>query len=108
MQIFYKIKTFFISLFIFLIIKINRKDYFYSFLKFYCKDLKSGIKFYNMWFKILDQYILFVGLVSCRAMSAHISFVLEGYEKYPTENKLTFYLNTKYGSQIYLNEDQYV
>jgi hypothetical protein len=100
-----------IQIFLFLKYKCDHEKYLYSYLKLYCKDLKSGIRFYNFWNNNLNQYLLFCGYISLRAMSYHISCVIEKYETNSTiwlvnNNQMTNYISTKYGSQIYLNEWQ--
>lgn len=77
----------------------NKNEEFYDWLRDQFTDLPSAINWYNDW---SDEQESPFGLYSMRAMSYHISRVLEGYKECPDVS--ISYLETQHGASIYMNE----
>lgn len=77
---------------------------FYNYLKSKFSNLKECIQWYQKW-KDNDQVIPEYEKeeFSLRTMAYHCSRVLEGYAIDPYLNRITSYINTKYGVEIYFS-----
>lgn len=83
-------------------------DEFYDYLYSMFKDLDSCIEWYNKWKENdqdIDGHPEWSGdnCFSMRAMAGHCSVVLEIIEGNESAEYCGNYIDTKYGSEIYLN-----
>ena len=76
----------------------EEKNEFYDWLRTQFTDLESAKVFAQKWAREMNQETPF-GDFTQRAMSYHISNVLEG--KNEDEGGITMYITTKYGVDIY-------
>jgi hypothetical protein len=103
MKLKYKIR-YIIAIGIYLYAVIKGKDWFYLFLKFYVKDLNQAKELYNIFRYEWNEKIPLISYFGLRSICYHLSMVLEGYETDPNLDAfLTDYMQTRYGSEIYLN-----
>ncbi len=80
---------------------VNNMD-FYDYLRSQFNNLQEAKIFYKKWWVEWEQEIpdYNFDMFSLRSMAYHISKVLENEE--PDNNICTSYIDTKYGSEIYL------
>lgn len=77
----------------------------YKYLKKRVQIYDQAVDFYNWWFNVKRQRILFrpYCFVTCRCMAGHLSAVVENMRPEEYDG----YFTTKYGVQIYLNDKQW-